>query len=140
MTSLLLLKIINVLANFLILPDALLFQDFSLWRKFIIDWIEILQISLNVIMTSNCVIVSMKLFHDVGNDEYIIPCNFSGLILIWKPTFIEYFFNDTSTSPAKRIDLWMAKKRPSWVGHFVFLLIYFSFPVKSMIKDLTFIY
>ena len=92
MTSLLLLKIINVLANFLILPDALLFQYFSLWRKFIIDGIKILQISLNVIMTSNYVIVSIKLFHDVGNDEYIIPCNFSGLILIWKPTFIEYFF------------------------------------------------
>ena len=56
-------------------------------------------------MTSNYVTVSIKLFHDVGNDEYIIPFNFSGLILIWNPPFIEYFFNYTSTSLSKRIDL-----------------------------------
>ena len=58
-------------------------------------------------MTSNYVMVSIKLFHDVGNDQFIILCNFSGRILIWKPTFIEHFFNHTSTSPSKRIDLWL---------------------------------
>ena len=31
-------------------------------------------------------------------------------------------------------------RRPSWVGHFVFLLICFCYLVKSMIKDFTFIY
>ena len=54
-------------------------------------------------MTSNYVMVSIKLFHDVGNDQFIILCNFSGRILIWKPTFIEYFFNHNSTSPSKEL-------------------------------------
>ena len=78
MTSLLLWKIICVIAYFLILPDFLLFifafrlkiDEFGFCQK--IQQYE-------VIMTSNYVIVSIMICLDVGNYEYIILCNFVAL-------------------------------------------------------------
>ena len=48
-------------------------------------------------MTPDCVIVSIKLCPEVGNDEYIIVCNFSG--------------GDLRGPPSQE-----AKKIPVWIG------------------------
>ena len=74
--SLLLLKIISVLANFLILWDPLLFKCFSLWGEKLMEvwfyqWIQ----QHDVIMTSNYVIVWIKLCLNVGSNEFITLCN-----------------------------------------------------------------
>ena len=82
MTSLLLLKFIYMLATFLILFNTLLFKYFSLIGYF--EGIRILPINSiiwrhdDVMMTSYYVIVSIKLFLEVGNDKYIFLCNFCG--------------------------------------------------------------
>ena len=64
-TSLLLLKVINVLVNFLMLSNFLLYLS---------------NFQCDVIITSNYVIVSMTLCLDIGNDEYIILGNFGGVL------------------------------------------------------------
>ena len=70
MTLLLLLKIINVLGNFLILLDTIL--DESLME---LKFCQQIYYKYDVTMTSYYVIVSTKLYLDVENDKYIIMCN-----------------------------------------------------------------
>ena len=66
MTSLLLLKFINVFANFYLLVF------FALRGKIDGTWI---------LLASNRIILSTKLCLDVGNNEYIILCDFGGRII-----------------------------------------------------------
>ena len=80
-TSLLLLKVINVLVNFLMLSNFLLYlSNFPLMVT--LRGIRIRQEieQCDVIITSNYVIVSMTLCLDIGNDEYIILGNFGGVL------------------------------------------------------------
>ena len=80
-TSLLLLKVINVLVNFLMLSNFLLYlSNFPLMVT--LRGIRIRQEieQCDVIITSNYVIVSMTLCLDIGNDEYIILGNFGDVL------------------------------------------------------------
>ena len=80
MTSLLLWKIICVIAYFLILPDFLLFKFFCALRLKINEFGFCQKIQhYEVIMTPNYVIVSIMICLDVENYEYIILCNFVAL-------------------------------------------------------------
>ena len=72
MTSLVVLKILYVLAIFLILSDTLLFKYFSIYVYFGggLDFAKNSQY--DVIITSDYDIVSIKLCLEVGNDMYIV--------------------------------------------------------------------
>ena len=78
-TSLLLLKIIFVLANFLNLSKTVGFKSvfalYLVWEKF--GFCQSIQ-QYDVIMTSDDVIMSIKSCPEVGNDEKIILCGFGG--------------------------------------------------------------
>lgn len=82
MTSLLLLKAINVLANFLILSHTLLFKYFSLWEEnwWNLDFANKIQ-QIDVIMTSRYVIVSVKICLNVRNNDYFTLFNFGDHIM-----------------------------------------------------------
>ena len=80
-TSLLLLKVINVLVNFLMLSNFLPYlSNFPFMVT--LRGIRIRQgmEQCDVIMTSNYVIVSITLCLNIGNDEYIILGNFGGVL------------------------------------------------------------
>ena len=80
-TSLLLLKVINVLVNFLMLSNFLPhLSNFPFMVA--LRGIRIRQgmEQCDVIMTSNYVIVSITLCLNIGNDEYIILGNFGGVL------------------------------------------------------------
>ena len=99
-TSLLLLKVINVLVNFLMLSNFLLYLSnfpfmVTLRGIRIRQGIE----QCDVIMTSNYVIVSINLCLDIGNDEYIILDNFGGVL---------------SEAKKKKEE----KKKKAWIGLF----------------------
>ena len=98
-TSLLLLKVTNVLVNFLMSSNFLVYLSnfpftVTLRRIRIRQGIE----QCDVMMTSNYVIVSITLCLDIGNDEYIILGNFGGVF-----------------SEAKK--KWKRKKN-AWIGLF----------------------
>ena len=79
-TSLLLLKVTNVLVNFLMSSKFLLYLSnfpFTVTLRGIRIRQGIEQC--DVIMTSNYVIVSITLCLDIGNDQYIILGNFGGV-------------------------------------------------------------
>ena len=81
-TSLLLLKVINVLVNFLMLSNFLLYlSNFPFMVTLRGTWIRQRIEQCVVIMTSNYVILSITVCLDIGNDEYIILGNFGGRII-----------------------------------------------------------
>ena len=81
-TSLLLLKVINVLVNFLMLSNFLLYlSNFPFMVTLRVTWIRQRIEQCDVIMTSNYVILSITVCLDIGNDEYIILGNFGGRII-----------------------------------------------------------
>ena len=99
-TSLLLLKVTNVLVTFLMSSNFLLYLSnfpftVTLRGLRIRRGIE----QCDVMMTSNYVIVSITLCLDIGNDEYIILGNFGGVF-----------------SEAKK--KWKRKKKKAWIGLF----------------------
>ena len=71
-TSLLVLKIIYVLANFLILSDALLFKYFSLWGEKFMELVSCVSCYNDVKIRR--FILTIKLCLDGGNDDYITLC------------------------------------------------------------------
>ena len=66
----------------LILSETLLFKYFSLYvyPEGNFDFANRFQ-QYDIIMTSDYVIMSIKLYPEVGNDEYIIVCN----LQFWRP-------------------------------------------------------
>ena len=79
MTSLLLLKILNVLANFLIMHVTTSYY-FNIFRFEEKKWWNLDSAKKSPKIwrhnTSDYVIVSIKLCLDFGNDDYVILCNF----------------------------------------------------------------
>lgn len=82
MSSLLLLNFDIVFSSqLLILSDTLLLKYFSLYGYFEGNLDSVSKFNNMAWMTSNYVIVLIKLRLNVGNDKYIILCNISGLIM-----------------------------------------------------------
>ena len=104
-TSLLLLKVINVLVNFLMLSNFLLYlSNFPFMVTLRVTWIRQRIEQCDVIMTSNYVILSITVCLDIGNDEYIILGNFGGRIIRRKRK--------------KKKE----RKKPAWLGLFKMFL------------------
>lgn len=93
MTSLLLLKIIDVLANLFIFSNTQLFKVFFALSEKISGILQI-NSTIWVIFTlnfkSNCSNHGIKLCLDVANDEYVILCNSDGLIIYLFIYFISF--------------------------------------------------